>query len=179
MLFYPFCFICRGQCTQEIARECFVLGGTTLTTIDETIRQQIPEEYCSENQRVQTFYRLQMKREVYYSKLYGRVKKKNSYTVQFIHPSSEDQCFGQIFKFISIEGYGVFAVMKPLSQCSCPSESFGLTEPTLDYTGKIFEVKESNHLLLVPVKSIISKCIFIQFEQLSYVALMNTDLLLD
>ena len=176
-IIYALCAPFRSASKQEVSEGIYVLGGTTITLVEDDILRQIPEQFRRE--RTQTFFRLELKGEVFYSKLYSRPKKRNSYTI--CYSSDSEEKYGRITKFLCLQEYGVFAVVSPLVPTSLPSEAFGLSEPALDYTLRIVPVKSMENLLLVPVARIKSKCVYIDFpgEASQFVAVMNTDVLLD
>ena len=126
------------------------------------------------------FYRLEIKVQMFYSESYLRPKKRNSFTVCF-NCSSSRKNFGHILKFISVPDYGVFSVVRLLTPTLLPSEAFDLSESAMDYSCRVFPVQLSDTLQLVPIEDLVSKCLFIHFpsENLCYIALMNTDILLD
>ncbi len=53
---------------------------------------------------IQVFYRLQLCTEIFYSRKYGRVKKRNSYTVAYNSITTEQLRFGEIIFFFVING---------------------------------------------------------------------------
>ena len=61
---------------------------------------------------------------------------------------------------------------------STPSLTFELTEEAMDYSARIFEVRTAS-VILVPLSAVVSKCIFIAFEEKSFIALMNKDIVLE
>lgn len=102
---------------QEISDGHFSVGGTSLTLLEECVQQQIPESYRCEY--AVTFYRLEIRGQLYYSKSYFRVKSRNSYTISFVDSQSSQQRFGQVLRYVQIPTYGVYAILKFLRQVSC------------------------------------------------------------
>ena len=145
--------------------------------LDESLQQQIPSQF--RHQKFQTFYRAEIQRQIFYSEEYSRVKKKrNSYTVLFKRASTRTEEFGQIKRFIFVPGYGSFCIMRLMVPISTPSQAFELSEAAVDFAAKIFQVEVAD-TILVPLPDLTSKCVFIKFENKSFVAKMNSDILLD
>lgn len=88
--------------------------------------------------------------------------------------------FGKIKKYVILPDLGVFAVMCILQPVSTPSEYFNLYGPSIDYTNRIFPVKELNSWKLVPISTVWNKCVYMEFsDDNKYVAEMDVDILLD
>lgn len=75
-----------------------------------------------------TMYRIEIDNQVYYSKLYERVKKRNSYTTSYLDSGGTNH-FGAIEHFIHFNEK-VIAILKPLRQFPGPavtsSEDLGI-----------------------------------------------------
>ena len=77
-----------------------VLEGATLTHLEDSLIQcHTLSPLLHHGQKVQTFYRVEINGQVYYSYLYGGTKKRNSYMVSFTS-DVETRKFGQIKKFV-------------------------------------------------------------------------------
>ena len=86
--------------------------------------------------------------------------------------------FGQILRFIYVPGCGSYCLLSQLIPVSTPSLTFDLAEEAVDYSARVFEVCTTS-VILVPLSAVVSKCIFIAFEEKSFVALMNKDIVLE
>ena len=108
--------------------------------------------------------------------LYSRPQRRNSYTFNLCN----SRMFGKIKKYVILPDLGIFAVVCVLYPLSTPSEYFNLEGLSIDYTNRIFPVKELDSFKLVPISNLCNKCVFMEFsEDEKYVAEMDVDILLD
>ena len=121
--------------------------------------------------KVQTFYRIEL-REVFYSSMFIRAKKRNSFTISYLEGGCKK--IGKIKKFICLNG-DVFAVLTTLNIANKASESFDLDVPAMDYASKVFQVEEQT---LVPAASISKKCVCVELD-VQYVIEIDGGLILD
>ena len=81
------------------------------------------------SERVSVFYRLSLNRTLYYSAKYGRVKKRNSFTVKYIS-NDGNIAYGQIQYYVC--NALMLAVIKKVSPCGLLHEIVHITIDTLD-----------------------------------------------
>ena len=119
------------------------------------------------------FYRLLAKENnMYHSAKYGRVSKRNSYTIAFAD-ENQTLMFGQIQHFTILSGNCV-AVVKLFSIPDNSGDHSQLTFSSLNSC--LFPVHLSSVIKLVPANMIKEKCIFIN---LTYVARLTSQITLD
>lgn len=96
----------------------FIVGVVSLITPPPVVVQCLREylQNCgmavtlSDGCKVQTFFRLLIRDNLYFSKNYGRVKKRNSYTI--IYKISGKRFCGIILYFFNIQGHYLAVVTK-------------------------------------------------------------------
>ena len=163
-----------------------IVGGMSVTTLTPDEKQFLSSRYmiqCAGNipDTVQTFYRLQRGNSMFYSKRYGKVKKRNSYTVLFKNTASKEQ-FGQILYFLLI-GNLPFAMLQPFAIHTTATDHFNLPQPDCTpLNSKLFIVPQESDIInvAVPVNHIISKSVFVDIgSHNSYVLCFPTHLTID
>lgn len=117
---------------------------------------------------VTTFYRLQIQKETFYAKLYGRVFKRNSFTIRYSHNGFI--YFGSILYFLALQSTTV-AVVNRLSVSS--------SNPFAVHVHHINVVHASPTLDVVRISSIIEKCFSICTGQVLYVARFHSKFIKD
>ena len=123
--------------------------------------------------KVQTFYRVEISGQVYYSYLYGRTKKRNSYTVSFTSDMGSRK-FGKI-KFVCLPPSQIpYAIVQLLQPNAIASECFN-SDPAVNHLCKFFRVDNTDCLEIVPVTSLLHKCVYTEIEQSIYIVEMDTD----
>ena len=98
---------------------------------------------------MQTFYRLLLRGETYYSLKYGRVTKRNSYTVLY-----NGSHYGFIVCYYFVSGCPV-ALVKELECASSTSSCIGGSSPVVG----ICAVSETDNYSVISVNSIVEKCV--------------------
>ena len=163
-----------------------IVGGMSVSSLTPDEKQLISSRYmtqCVGNipDTVQTFYRLQQGNSIFYSKRYGKVKKRNSYTVLFKNTASKEQ-FGQILYFLLIDNLP-FAVLQPFAIHTNATDHFNLPQPDCTpLNSKLFIVPQESDInyVAVPVNHIISKSVFVDIgSHNSYVICFPTHLTID
>ena len=94
---------------------------------------------------------------LFYSKLCWRVKKRNSYTAVY-EDSTKKERYGQIENFV-VQGGAKYAVMTELA----PQQHSERT------TKRLLVVKPEPHPVLIPLKNLLTKCVFIHIESTLYI----------
>ena len=137
----------------------FVIGGMSLKSLDGVYLEEVNallDVPLPSASTVQVFYRLRRCNEVFYSAQYGRVKKRNSFTVVY---SCGDglRKFGFIQYFYIIEEK-IFALIQvvTLLQTTC-KEHFQISTDCLDEV--IVPVSSCSQFEVVPVCRISAKCV--------------------
>ena len=134
---YVCMYLCRFSNRQVVNGAIAVLGGATLSYIEDEVLASVPIQY--RRNAVQTYFRVEMGNQVFYSSMYTRTKKRNSYTISF-QANDGSRCYGQVKKYISIGG-NILAVIKLLCPTMIPSECLDIDTPTMDYSKKLYAVR--------------------------------------
>ena len=165
----------RASNKQELKPGTYLVGGSTPSTLPDNIIQLANEHLafcnlpivCTESIKVQTFYRVEVDGNTYYSALYGRVQKRNSYTVAYQGIGGETK-FGLVQYYFIIPNQHItspLVVIKTIEMLSQSCQSyFGSLEPAVNNIKKIFPVRESSSCDVTDVSRIISKCLYISFS---------------
>lgn len=117
-----------------------------------------------------TFYRVLIGSQMFYTANYGRVKKRNSFTVAFHKDHvTRQKFFGKIQLFIIINNHAYVFI-----SCLVPDSTSSFHAFNVEYLKcKCFPVSDGP-LELVPVKCIIEKCIYIEVEGRKYISRFPT-----
>ena len=110
--------------------------------------------------KVQTFYRLLFKKELYYSSKYARVKKRNSFTIMYQIENGHNK-YGLIYYFVYICNVPLVIVMDliPAQRCFILPDGHGV--PIIPVS--------IGALTIINVNSIVEKCVFVEFDHVMYV----------
>lgn len=122
-----------------------------------------PSPLLTVEQYVKTFYRVEVNGRLIFSAQYGRVKRRNSYTVLYKSSYNEKQ-YGLIQYFVLTENNGVLAVLQALQKTSVPLQSeFQLTSNVLNnvFSAATPVLPRPTVYDVVSVDAIVEKCIFI------------------
>ena len=110
--------------------------------------------------------------EVYYSKHYRRQLKRDSTIVQYT--TTCDRNFGAILCFISHKAEQLALIQ----QFTCLSETQCFDEMIVE--GKVLQrISIENSFAVVPVCSVVCKCVFVQIEHFMYVCVFPNRLKID
>lgn len=113
-----------------------------------------------ENETVPASFRCIKNSSVYCSRMYGRVKTRNSYTIQFLN--NQELAYSKIDLFVGVSGnvFVFISVLHPLTS-SC-KDVFSLSHNTLDHVSKIVPLQPGRETIIcVPVRCLLAKCVFI------------------
>ena len=139
---------------------CWLVGSAHSTTLPSRILQQL-DQYLpipsANGCQVQKFYRALVGTNLYYSSQYGRVKKRNSYTVLYAVQGNRPE-IGQIQYFVCVHGCA-FAVMRVFNVISTCTALFQIPHAALDYS-TILPVEYQPHEKLVNISFLHRKCVF-------------------
>ena len=117
---------------------------------------------------------------LYFSKVYTRTQKRNSYTVCFRH---DDQTqFGEIEYFLCVSLPGsskAYAFISQFLQKSCNKIHFRLPHSALDNGVSRILLVCAGPKVLVPVEFLMCKCVSIKLQSEQYVCIPPNILLLD
>ncbi len=148
------------------------IGGITLCRLEGELlalfnaylqtNDQPPLVPCS----AQAFYRLQLDNQVFYSSEYGRVKKRNSYTV--LYKSGSGTKFGLIKHYIYLNH--VFLLVKQLKvlPVTC-QQRFKIDADAMDIVSRVLPVTVGDPEI-ISVQQVVSKCMYIDMLHHQYVA---------
>ena len=108
---------------------------------------------------MQVFYRLQLCTELFYSKKYGRVKKRNSYTIAYTSTSAATQqlCFGEVIFFFVINGIPFATINKFETEQAV--QHFQLPVDCRVLNGAMYHIV-SRSSSVIRAESILFKCLF-------------------
>ena len=122
-----------------------------------------------ENERHRVAYRIFVHGEIIYSSQYGRVKKRNSYTVQY-KDMNNDTHYGSVQYFIVASEEIVLAVLHEMSSVSTYQDEFDLSTDELNSTAGAAKVVGDPHhgsVIVTSVKCIQDKCLLIDVGTLN------------
>ena len=108
--------------------------------------------------KVQTFYRLLFKKELYYSSKYARVKKRNSFTIMYQIENGHK--YGLSYYFMYICNVALAIVMELIAAQRCFILPDGHGVPIIPVS--------IGALTTINVNSIV-KCVFVEFDHVIYV----------
>ena len=141
------------------------IGRLYTAVVDDRVMRLVRsfEPMCSSN-TASRFLRARVGKTVYHSQMYTRTKTRNSYTVCY---KSEDgiERFGLVQYYLSLTNTTV-AVVTPLTPAHCHNFPSQLRE--LDDC--IVSVNKELSIGVIPVRSFLYKCIYIDSCDVSYVA---------
>lgn len=113
---------------------------------------------------IPTFKRIELLGVTYYAESYDRVKKRNSYTIQFQAPGDDDKEFGLVQLFVESEK-GLLALVRLLDQ----RDDFPLLDHLVREGFRPLTntyVVEKGALRAIPVQHIKGKCVYIDINGL-------------
>ena len=156
-----------------MSTKVYLVGGSTLSLLPAGIVTLANSHIhfcgqsasCSEDTRVQTFYRVEINGRMYFSARYGRVHARNSYTVAY-------RCQDGTRRFGLVEYYCVLpelvgtalVVVKQLEILPISRHTqFGVTDSAINHVANIIPVQESLRWDVTDLNKIESKCLFINF----------------
>ena len=159
-----------GHCTNrstaknhKLLQDSYMVGGTSLVFLSEEVIFELNNYLESKSlpavppdKRVQVFYRLRQSGQLYYSSKYGRVKKRNSFTI--LYRKNENILCGHIQQFMIVHGHPLVVVNTIVLKDSCHSH-FGLVIKTLDKV--LFPVQKTLSIDVIHISEIVEKCIYI------------------
>ena len=143
-----------------------VLGGVTLKVLSPDAHIALTNLFSTTDDQIaslDSFYRLELKGTILYSRQYQRVKNRNSYTISY-HDVDGSK------KYAVYIHNRVVAVLIPLEamQTSC-KQHFKLTCSSLDNVGHIIPVQMQKSVCVCFSEKILAKCLFVSFQSEEYV----------
>ena len=188
-IFYNICYI--GYCNiflcsvikQTVTQGVRVLGGVSLQMPLPSVLSTLAEFLHSYGMelpqgQLMALYRVEVRGVVFYSRCYERVKKRNSYTVVYCNKSNSRK-FAFIEYFLYI-GKKVIAILRELLPVhgSC-KDHFDLSTSVVDTVSFLRPVSVADRFDVCFVEDILNKCLFIDFNDMAYVALFPSSLAFD
>lgn len=162
----PFHLHCRVK-RQHLHDDVYALGGISVTTLDVQALHQVNLWLCAHgrdpvNGAVQVFYRLLLRQQVYFSSCYGRVRRRNSFTILYKDSSSSSQ-LGLIRLFLYISPHTMVVVERLQRLAVTCRQHFLLQTDALDlvHLSGVFPVKDSGNIDVISPTDIHSKCIYL------------------
>lgn len=169
--YYHICSVFCSMNKQHLGNSYYAVGGTTIIKPSPEVARLLGTADC-----VPAFYRLlSADNQLFYASQYGRVKKRNSYTIGFTDENEASLMFGQIQYFTLSAGDPV-AVVKIFATSENTQDHFQLTCDSLN--SRLIPVCPLNTTQLVPVTKIKEKCIFISLNN-CYIARFTSSISLD
>ena len=146
------------------------LTYTALTNHFSTVDDQ-SASLCS----ITTFYRLELKGTVLYSRQYQRVQKRNSYTISYHDvDGSKKYAFIDYFVYVYNRVVSVLIPLHPI-QTTC-KDHFKLS---LDAVRHITTVQTQNSVCVCFTENILAKCLSVSFQSVEYVVEFPSSILFD
>ncbi len=133
--------------------------------LDVELKRTISSSLNLDVERGLQFQRAVIKRSLYHSEQYTRVRVRNSYTVCYRDGGDK---YGFIRFFLSVKDHTI-AVISPLHVCNHYSHPTELS----DLNTIIVPVERQSGLVVVSVENIVCKCIFIDTGHLYVVKFMQ------
>ena len=159
-------FIIGLLCSSRVTLpDCVAIGGLSTVMMDDTIKILIQDlRPGSSSDRATWFLRAGVKDTVYYSELYSRMKTINSYTICYRKDDGSEN-YGSVQYCLSLSSTTV-AVITPLTQTHIHNFPRQLQE--LD--SSIVSVKKESSPSVVPVGSVLFKCVCVDCCDVIYIA---------
>lgn len=158
-----------GGARQLLSNNTWILGGIQTKILPQTVAEQASSFYGSSITKVSSFLRLRRNGEVFYSKMYTRVKIRNSFTIAY--NADSDQCsYGQIMYFILVynKPAAVISILRPLPIL-----------PSFNPCEFIVPVETTHSVVVIDVCAILCKCVFVEVSSSSYVVKFPSSVNLD
>lgn len=149
--------------TQRLTEDISAIGGSALIALSPSVLEATNaylvrcgvSQLCSDT-RIQAFYKAKIKNCIYFSACYGRVCKRNSYTVSYQTAGLE--VFGMI-QFFTIPLLSTpLVVIKRLETITVSSQDhFNLTDPVIG------NIDQTGELYVTELKNIERKVLYVHF----------------
>ena len=149
--------------------DCEVIGSMRVVAVDLHVRQCLLRQFSVRCQRASAFYRATIAGRTYYSRLYDRIKRRNSYTVCYVEGGKH--LFGFIDYFLSLSSSS-FAVVTPLT----PNSSHCYPHQLSVLHQCIIPVSVESSVVCVPTKCILYKCVCVEFGSVCFIAKLPNQL---
>ena len=156
--------------TQRLAEDIYAIGGSALICLSPSVLEATNAHLvrCGVSQihsdtRIQAFYKAKIENCMYFSAKYGRVCKRNSYTVSYKKAGFSE--YGMIQFFFTIPLLSMpLVVIKRLETISISSKDhFHLTDPVVSNISHIIPVQETRELYVTELKNVERKVLYIHF----------------
>ena len=137
--------------------DCHVLGPVKKVQVEQEVADSLNQKFTIRADVASQFTREIVGGVKYYSQAYTRVTKRNSYTVCYKDGGATH--YGLIKYFLSLPNQSV-AVLNKLSTTSdhCYARGLGIL------CSRVVPVKLQSSVEIIPVKSLISKCVYCSFS---------------
>ena len=124
-----------------------------------------------------TVYRAEYNGNMYYSRQYRRVKKRNSYTVAYIKGGNHE--YGVIEYFLLINNR-IIAVLRPLTPLSVSCrQHFALSTTALDTLSYLIPVTSVGTFKCCFIEDFVQTCLFIDFSFVQYIIKFPSTVIFD
>ena len=147
--------------TQRLTEDISAIGGSALISLSPSVLDATNDYLVCRSvrrlhpdTRIQAFYKAEIGNCIYFSAHYGRVRKRNSYTVSYRKAGSQE--FGMVQFFFTIPFLSTpLVVIKRLEKIEVSSQDhFNLTDPIVSNINHIIPVQETTELHVTELKSI-------------------------
>lgn len=138
----------------RLKENAYAVGSVTIIN-----RSQIPQYMqdhpliCGDRATIKTFYKLRIGSELFYSKRYTRVIKRNSYTILY---KKGDRCyFGEVIQYFSINQCVVASVQRLVVTSK---------DPFIHDSIPIAKVQEQSLYDVINICDIYEKCVYVEID---------------
>lgn len=167
---------------QAVTAEVSVLGGLCLKPLLPSV-EQVLGEFLQRNSLelpsgpLTTVYCAEYQGNLYFSRQYQRVKKRNSYTVVYSDGEAKQYALIEHFVFVN---HRLVAILKPLSLIPVArKDHFDVSTTALDTLSFLIPVVITDVVKCCFVEKFISKCLFIDFGYVKYVLEFPSSIIFD
>ena len=139
--------------------DCSVIGSIETVSLSLEVQGALRRDCGVEVNVASRFLRASVKQVEYYSLEYKRLKTRNSYTV--FYQAGEQDRFGLIHYFLSLPDQ-TLAVVQQLT----PTSNYCYPHQLRELQQRIIPVTLESSICIVPIKSLVSKCVYLNLETL-------------
>jgi hypothetical protein len=165
---------------QTVTNEVSALGGVSLKVPGPEVLSALSDFGIELPQSQFTaLYRIQLRGTIFYSRQYGRVTKRNSYTVMYQDRTKQCKQYGAIDYFLYVRR-GIVAVLEPL--CPTPGscrDHFDVNTGILDLHKFLHPVSFEDGCVVCLAEDIMNGCLFLDFDCAKYIVAFPSCMVFD
>ena len=164
---------------QTVTNEVSALGGVSLKVPGPEVLSAL-SDFGIELPQSQfiALYRIQLRGTIFYSRQYGRVTKRNSYTVMYQDRTKQCKQYGAIDYLLYVKK-SILAILKPL--CPTPGscrDHFDINTSILDLHKFLHRFIEDGYVVCL-AEDIMNKCVFLDFDCAKYIVTFPSCIMFD